>query len=178
MPKTAAAPKDRIDIDWIVDTFSLPDWEGVEESNVDFIGESGVAAYGEAVREGADEEEALKRQDMAEREAATELWSKYHGAVMDAAEEILGLHHLELEPVRRRERYPFEYRVRPASGKTWEDAARQLAQTIIGVGMVDVPAEEWARAPRRFVLDNLRAVRHYPEVYGTERALDIYGRGW
>lgn len=174
----AKAAKDVIDVDRLVRMLDLPAWDDVNETNVDYIGGARVAVYDEAIKEGLSEEEAEDRSLKAEQEAGDEVYRNWHGAVTSAADELFGHHHLELVPVRKAERTPFEYTVEPVAGKTWADAARELATTINGVGMVSVSAEEYARSPRRFVLEHLGSIAYYPDVYGTASASRIYERSW
>jgi hypothetical protein len=67
-----------------------------------------------------------------------------------------------------------DYFISPAHGKTWHDVARQIAITINGVGSVEVSAEEYARSPRKWVLEHLGAMKYQPDVYGTASATRIY----
>lgn len=168
---------DKIDLDRLAVMFKLPEWDSVLEANTDFIWENVKAAEGQA-EEGTSEEELEKIRQEADSEAQDEVYHQYHGAVTKAAEEIFSAHHLELVPVRKGERYPFEYRIEPSSGKTWKDAARQLAETINGVGLTYEDPSEYNKAPRQYVLSRLGWLRSYPEVYGTPSAARIYEYSW
>lgn len=103
-----------------------------------------------------------------------------------AANEIFEAHHLELVPVKKGERTPFEYRIKPVEGKTWEDAAYAIRETIHGVGIFDIPVErgdfgkiEFEGEPaRQWVLTRKHHMAYYPEVYGTASAERIYERSW
>ena len=168
---------DKIDLDRLAAMFKLPDWDGVLEANTDYVWENEKTAVRQA-EEGTSEKEIEKIREEAQIEAQDEVYSNYHGAVMRAAEEIFGEHHLDLVPVRKGERYPFEYRIEPSSGKTWKDAARQLATTINGVGLTYEDPSEYTKAPKQYVLSRLGWVRSFPEVYGTPSAARIYESSW
>lgn len=175
MPETKAT--DKVDLDRLARMFKLPEWDSVLEANIDYVDENVRTAEREA-DEDATEAELEKIREEAEIEAQDEVYSQYHGAVMSAAEQLFGEHHLELVPVKKGERYPFEFRIEPVSGKTWKDAAKQLATTINGVGLTYEDPSEYGRAPRQYVLSRLSWVSSYPEVYGSSSASRIYERSW
>lgn len=168
---------DKIDLDRIAKMFDLPEWDGVLESNVDFVFENARVAEEQADKE-ATEKELKKIREEAEIEAQDEVYSNWHGAVTSAADELFGFHHLQLIPVKKGERYPFEYRIEPASGKTWSDAAKQLSTTINGVGLTYEDPSEYGKTPKKYVLSRLGWISRYPEVYGTSSADRIYERSW
>src|SRR5437867_12971863 len=116
---------DKIDLERLAKMFDLPEWNDTLENNVEYISEAGAAGAREA-GEDATEAEIEKAREKFEEAASDEIWHNYHGAVTRAAEELFGHHHLELVPVKKEERYPFEFRIEPVSGKTWKDAAKQL----------------------------------------------------
>lgn len=175
MPETK--PTDKIDLARIVKMFDLPDEEAIWESNWEYLAEARSIARKEA-DEDATEEEIEKAENEAENAAQEEIWGNYHNAVTSAADQLFEVHDLELVPVRKGERYPFEFRIQPVSGKTWKDAARKLAATINGVGLTYEDPSEYGRAPRQYVLSRLGWVSSYPEVYGSSSASSIYERSW
>lgn len=157
----------------------LPEYDDLYERNVDYISEAGSGwaaekreelAEDEDISEEAREEEIEMAQQKGEQEAEKELFSNWYGAVEHAAEEIWGFHGLDI----RTGHAGTAFIVTPKVGKTWHDVARQIAITINGVGMVEVSAEEYARSPRKWVLEHLGAMKYQPDVYGTASATRIY----
>ncbi len=169
--------KDRINLERLAKMLGLPAEIDVYDDNADYIAEAGSVAYKEAMKEGASGDKIEEAQEKAEEAAQTEVFQNWHRGVTSAAEELLSAHHLELEPVRRGEAYPFEFEIVSEHGKTWRDAARAIATTIEGVGLVSVAPEE-LRAPKEFVLSRLGWISQYPVVYGTSSAERIYERSW
>lgn len=170
---------DRIDVDQFAKMFKLPSWESVQEQNVDYISESSGYARREGRQEDMSEEEIEAASQKAEEEASEEVYRNWHGAVTSAADELFGHHKLVLVPLRKKKTpYPFEFRIEPAHGATWGDAAKALAATIDGVGLTYEDPNEYARAPKNYVLSRLGWIGAYPEVYGTSNPSRIYERSW
>lgn len=161
---------DTLTVDRLADMFDLPEWDRIEELNVEYVGEAGYAARREAEAEGEDDELKLERiAEEAENAERGELYDRWAGAVVGAAEAIFGRHHLSLKLAR-----PLSYDYAIVPRRTWLDAARAIAATINGVGLVHVPREDYSRAPQKFVLSHLGAVRHQPEVYGDTSAKRLF----
>lgn len=169
---------DRIDIYQLAGMFKLPNWNDIEENNFEYVHGAGHSAAMQAKEGGETEKQIEKTRNKAEEDAHEEIYRNYHASVMSAADELFGLHHLELVPIRKNDRYPFEYRIEPASGKTWSDAAKQLATTINGVGLTYEDPSEYGKTPKKYVLSRIGWVSQYPEVYGTASAKRIYERSW
>jgi len=168
---------DRIDVDRIAKMFGLPDYDKVQESNIEYLSQAYEPALREAKEEGLSDTKAEERAQKAEEAAQDELYRTWHSAVMAAADRIFEAHALYLMPARAGERTPYEYVIRPDQGKTWDDAARKIAATIEGVGMFEIPVED-LRAAKKFVLSHLGHMSSYPEVYGTSSASRIYESSW
>ena len=160
------------DHDQLAKMFGLPDWDRVLELNIDYVDQARSDVRAQELADGASEDEAEDVAENAEREAGDEVYRNWSQAVLAAAEELFGAHHLQLVQVGKRGGL---YRVADIDG--WPRAARAIARTIDGVGLVSVAPSD-LRAPRRFVMGHLGAVRHYPEVYGTASAKRIYERAW
>lgn len=170
-------------IDTLATMFDLGDSEKLIEGNLEYIAEGGGYAYSEAIKEGRSEEEAEKVREEAETTAQDEIYGNWHSGVESAAEELFGVHDIALQPVRKTERHPYEYRVVPARGKTWRDAADKIRQTINGMGpfwFKDLKEflESGPYTPRQAVESHLGHVASYPEVYGTASAQHIFERSW
>lgn len=160
----------KLDIHEIAKKLELPEFSDFEENNNEYVWEAGNAYHQQAIADGLSEDEAEAKRTKGEDEAGLELWRNWTGAVMRAAEEIWGFHHLRLDESSNDP----AYHVGPKPGKTWHDVAHEIAITINGVGMVEVPAEDYARAPRKWVLEHLGAMKYQPDVYGTASAQRIY----
>lgn len=161
----------------------LPEYDDLYENNVDYISEAGGYASSEVwenarrdnpdlveAEEGQVAVDADRAREKAEMVAGDELFRTWYGAVERAAEQIWGFHGLDI----RSGHAGTAFLVKPATGKTWHDVARQIAITINGVGMVEVSAEEYAKNPRTWVLNHLGAMKYQPDVYGTASAQRIY----
>jgi hypothetical protein len=170
---------DKIDLDRIATMFKLPHVDDVLENNVEYISEAGAAGRREAERdEDATEADIEKAGEEAEQAAQDEIFGNYHNAATHVADELFGVHHLELIPLGKKQRYPFEFRIQPVSGKTWKDAARQLAETINGVGLTSEDPSEYAKAPKSYVLSRLGWIRSHPEVYGGPSPARMFEHSW
>lgn len=165
---------DKRTIDQLAKMFDLPDWEGVDERNQHY--------YWEMAR-GAEDEDA---QMAAEQEAQEEVYRKWYDAVERTAEQLLGEHGLGLLAMKHTRKVHQNYRphvLKIIPTKSWADAADKLRVTISGYGdgqfnslqeFLDYSGE----TPRQAVLSNLGYIRHYPEVYGSQSARQLYDQAW
>jgi len=171
---------DKVDLERIARALKLPLPDEVDEGSLDYASEAGHFAYEGAIKEGMTEKQAEKEREKAEIEAQDETYHQYHGAVMAAADRLFEKHGLGLMPLRKSERYPFEFKIIPIRGETWGSAAKWIVQTIDGVGMFEIPAEDYAgeRKAKEFVLTHWGHIRHWPEVYGERSARDTYEKAW
>src|SRR3990167_7158337 len=170
----------------IAEKLALPDYSAIEETNADNISEQGyyaskaereeIAQWEEGLSEEEIEERAEKARYKAEEEAQKDLFRQCIGAVLRAAEEIWGFHHLDIREGRLRVGEPRLARlvVTPKSGKSWYDVAAEIARTINGVGLTHVPAEDYRRNPRKWGGEHLKSMQVQPEVYGGPSAERIY----
>jgi len=139
------------------------------------LNDSGVYgyAYDEAIGEGKSEEEAQQAGMDAEAEEAGEASDKYYDAVMSVAEDLMSKHDLSLEPVKVKGKEvdrPWEYRVVPASGKTWSDALTCIRLTINGVGFFHFDSNQQLAdsipcSIREAVLTHLHRIKDWWDVY-------------
>lgn len=170
---------DKINLDQIAKMFKLPTQEDIDESNLDYASEARSAAEDYAAKEGRSAKAVEKAGLEAEREAMDEVFRNYHGAVMAAADHLFEKHALGLVPVRKSERYPYEFRIQPLAGETWSSAAKFIVQTIDGVGMFEISPDDYRGSKaREFVLSHYGHIRYWPEVYGEASAQRIYDRSW
>lgn len=186
LPSGRGPVSDKISIDDLAKMFELPDFEDLEEGNLDYISDAGSSAYREA-RE--DEELSMSKAEearhQAETDAQTELYKKWHDAVLSAASTLFEHHHLALRPLEKRRGFvrPHEYRVVPLKG-VWITSLRQIIATINGVGMFHFssPAEFLSHGPypteRVAVLNHLHQIKNYPAVYGSASADRLYQRAF
>jgi len=172
----------KLDIHEIAKKLGLPEFSNFEENNIEYISEAGGYASSEVwenarqanpdlveAEEGQTAVDADRAREKAEQRAGDELYRNWSNAVERAADEIWGFHHLYVNETAKG-----GYQVLPKAGKDWHDVARQIAITINGVGLTDVPAEDYARNPKKFVLEHLGSMQMQPEVYGTVSAQRIY----
>lgn len=158
----------KLNIEELAQLFDLPSWDALEEMNLDYF-----AAGLDWNNEDA-EEEMLKIED----ERRAELYTKWHTAIERTAAKLLGEHGLKLEAVKpRKGAMPYEYRVIPQV--SWNDAARQVMETINGVGTFYyrnlrefLAAGPWTA--REATLSHLHWIKRYPDVYGTATADRMY----
>lgn len=175
---------DKVDINELARMFDLPDYDKIDEQNVDYVWENGNYAYKEALQQGESEEEAEEARQKAEGEAQTEIYSKWHGGVLAAAEQLFGEHELELVPLRPKHRgsLPYEFRVVPKT--SWNDSLKLIIETINGVGYFHFssPKEFLSSGPyasaRIGVLTHLHHIKDHPAVYGGTSASSIFDRSW
>lgn len=175
-------PTDRINVDRLAAMFGLPSWDDVDERNLDYYAECAHAA----ANAGADSDspDALDAYDAATQEAQSEVWAKWHGGVMSAAESLFGSHGLVLVgvPVKGKlDPHPYEWRIVPRM--TWENAANWIRETINGVGVFHFATlreflDYGPYTARHAVLAHLGAIASYPEVYGTTSARRLYEGSW
>lgn len=157
-----------VNIDQLAAMFGLPSWDKIEEMNQDYIWESA---------RGAETEEA---QQKAEEEASAELYNKWHDAVESAAENLFGLHGLDLVAKGKGDR-AYEYKIEPK--QSWQDAARQIVNTINGVGYFHfnttkefLDSGPWTA--REAVLEHLGYIKRYSDVYGSDSAKSRFEAAW
>jgi len=171
-----------INVDTLAAMFKLPSWEGVDEYNVEYICEAGCYAYTEALKEGLSEEQAVEKREAAEAEAQGELFDKWHSSVMHAAEYLFNKHGLTLQPRRKGQKQPYEYKIVALKG--WRVAAHKIAETINGVGYFHFSgvAELVSSGPyateRQAVLHHIHWIADYPAVYGSPSAERAYEQAW
>lgn len=168
------AREDVRNIDQLAAMFGLPDFDSVEEMNLDYIADAGRGIE--------DDEEQME----AMTAARDELYRNWHQAVLSTAEQLFEEHSLELDPIRYRRDLPdvpaYEFRIVPE--ESWSDAARKIMQTINGVGMFHFGSlkeflDSGPYTPRQAVLSHLGYIRDYPKVYGTMMsAQQIYEGSW
>lgn len=145
-----------LNINELVEMFSLPNWDKIDDANIDYYFQES---------KGAGDEEA---QEKAEGEARDELFRRWHDAVMFVADHEFEEHGLELRPTRQ-DRTPYEYRV--VAAKSWADAAEKIRQTVNGVGYFSFASlkgflSSGPYTPRQAVLGHLHWMRRRAEVYG------------
>lgn len=112
-----------------------------------------------------------------------ELYETWHRAVLSAAKALFREHDLDLVPRTGRGRLPYEFKVRPLPGKSWEDAADKIRKTINGVGDFYYGSlREYLKSgpytAREAVLSDLHWIESYPDVYGTKSAKRMYEQMW
>lgn len=165
-------------LDQLVQLLKLPPFSELEESNLDYIGEVGISAYAEAKKEGYTEKKAEAVREKAEQAAGDELYKNWYRAVEVAVDTLFGYHLLAVVPSSVKSREPhYEFEIVPSKGRSWEDAARKIVNTIDGVGLVSVSPDDLDPA-RKFVAGHLAWIRSYPEVYGTKSARRLYEDAW
>lgn len=182
-------PSDKRSIDQIAALLDLPTWESVDELNCDYYAEVARAAtrFDEEHASNLDERQAVDDRYLAtEERAQAEVYAKWHGAVLHAAESLFGAHGLELVPVKDGQGTPSEpYTYRVVPSKSWLDAADMIHTTITGVGAIACPVttREFIAAlgdgtPRRAALGHLGWIRRYPDVYASTSARVLYEGAW
>jgi hypothetical protein len=152
----------KIDLERISKMFGLPEWNDLDERNGHY--------YWEAAR-GAEDPEA------AEQEAREDLYRNWHDAVTGVAERLFGTHGLEIEPVRKSERTPFEYKIVPKVD--WKDAANKIRETLNGIGYHHYSSlkeflDSGPYTAQQAVLSHLGTMSEYPAVYGGQSARSLY----
>lgn len=157
----------------LANLFDLPSHDSFREANEAYISNEAADAYQGTLAEGGSEGAALTAEEKALSEAERELFEQWRGAVEDAASQVFNFHHLDIR-LRDKPKIPWEFRIEPDRGKTWGDAAAQLATTIKGVGTVMVPAEDYSSAPMRWVLKHLSSLGYTAAVWGSPDPNRIY----
>ncbi len=170
--------KDTVTVEELAYWMNLPSWDDVQEANLDHIGEARNFAYNQVIEAKGSESNAEKAGEEAEMAASDEIYRQWANAVESAANSLFEPHALQLEEVKRRGRPTGEFRIQPDRHETWENAARAIAVTIDGVGVVHVDPSEWTRYPRHFVLTRWKAIRYATEVYGRTAPVRVYERSW
>lgn len=194
--------KDTFDLDELAAFFGLPSQSDMDENNWEYVAESGIEAeknlreeharYGDEDEFGMvaepTEAELDKARTEGEEYAQAELYGKWHGGVLRAAEELFGNLRLNLEPASKiykvgRRQYRNRFRVVPET--SWEDSAEAVRVVIDGMGYAHVgyDLQEFLElgpwTARQAVLEHLRtATTGYPEVYGSISAQRIYENAW
>jgi hypothetical protein len=174
-------PADVRNIDQLAKLFGLPDWDEVDERNVDYRFEAGSYAEREAREDGATEEEAEEAGLKAEQEAQDEVYRNWHSGVEAAAEDLFNAHGLALIGRGKAEPWYYEYKIAPE--RSWKDAAGKIMDTINGVGYFYFNSlreflDSGPYTARQAVLEHLGYISDYPEVYGSSSARSIYERAW
>lgn len=154
---------DKRNVDQIAELLDLPEWDEIDDLNMDFYLEMRHTER----EEDESEEDHQERQYKAEQEAANETYAKWHDAVMHAADAAFDKCGLVLVPVKTRKSgsRPYEYRVTPA--KSWSDAADKIVDVVNGVGYFyfNTTREFLDSGPytaREAVLKHLNSVRDRP----------------
>lgn len=187
--------KDTFTLDELAAFFDLPSQADMDESTWEYVAESGheaesaARAEHERYEEGPfSEADADKARMEGEFAAQNELYSKWHGGIERAADELFGNLKLKLVPVGKeykvgRSRYYGRFKVVPET--SWEDAAEAVRVVIDGIGYAHVgyDLQEFLElgpwTARQAVLEHLRtAATGYPEVYGSSGAQRIYEQSW
>ena len=165
----------------IAGLLGLYTFDALDDDSMDYRFEAGQHAYEEALRRGLDEDAAETARDYAEEEISRDLFSQWHGAVMQAAERLFDAHGLKLVPVHPRHLQCTQFKVLPTT--TWKNAANEIRKTINGVGMFYFASvREFCNAmpdtPRGTALTHLHWLVEYPRVYGTTTARSMYERAF
>ena len=165
--------KDVFTLDEIAKALGLPAYDDFEERSSEFIAEAGWAANKEARAEGLSADEAQEQDFEAQDEAQKELFSNWKQAVLRAWDAVLDPHELQYEETKK------GFFVSPK--KSWESTARQVLDTIDGVGVQRVgdTLEQFLeygpyKNAREAVLSNFWQIRNYPEVYGATSVRRVY----
>lgn len=167
--KKLRALKSIITLDEVCRLFSV---ETIESFQDRLIGNGdGVyhAVYTDAIREGLSEKDAEERASKAETDEIDERIRNYRNAVVAVAEKLFGEHNLLLEEIPK----TGTYRVIPK--ESWKDSARQIMETVNGVGMfyfssVKEFCDSGPYTPRQATLTHLHHIRSWGEVYGGGKA--------
>ena len=162
---------DKINIDQLAKLFDLPDWERVDEMN--------QHNYWEMSRGAGDEEE----QQEAEQKAQEEIYRQWYDAVESAANKLFEEHGLELDPTGKQGTKDRRYDFKIVPGKSWDDAADKLRETINGVGTLHFDTlrdflDSGPYTARQAVLSHLGYIKRYPAVYGGQGANQMYAQAW
>jgi hypothetical protein len=178
--RAARPTSDKIDVNQLAELFKLPEWDKIDEHNLDYYWESGNEAYKYAIRNEESEEDAEKAREDAESEASGEVFNSWHDGVTSAAERLFGEHDLELSPTTS-DRTPFEYLVVPKT--TWRAALAKIIETINGVGYfhfndVEEFLDSGPYTEEEGVLSHLHWIESYPEVYGDTSARSTFDRAF
>ena len=186
-PAKHKEPSAKITIDALAAMFGLPSQESIDEMNLDYYAECADARR-EFLDEHTDatEEEIEESGFEAERAAQDDVYRKWHGGILRAAESLFEAHGLELEACvlpksAPSNALPYEFRIVPLT--TWQDAAEKIRETVNGMGpfWFSSVAEFIATTDgtaRRTVLSHLGWIKHYPVVYGTRSASALYEGAW
>lgn len=168
--------KDTINIDELAEMFGIISWDKLDDMNFHYYWESSHYAESTAPP-GSTPGEIEELQHKAEDEAREELFEKWHGGVLRAAETLFDIHRLKLVPNKKGGKYPYEFRIKPEAG--WQLAALEIIKTINGAGYFhfgSVP--EFLRSgpytARKAVLSHLHWIKDWPAVYGERSAQQIY----
>jgi hypothetical protein len=165
-----------VNVDEMAEALKLPSWDTLDEMNLQYYWEAAKGAD-----EGLEGEAAEEALHAAEDEARTELFQKWHSAVVAVYEKLLDEHQLQMAPrytgKRRRSEYPFEWVVRPKT--TWQAAANALRETVNGVGMFHFSTlrEFLSSGPytaREAALGHLHWMKDWFAVYGAGSASGAY----
>lgn len=158
----------RTNIDELAKTLGLPDWNEIDDYNLNYYCESASTVEGE------------EEQTEAEDAARDEVFGQWHSGVLNAAKHVFGEHGLVLAPRGKRER-PYEFEIVPAV--SWFDTIEKITDTINGVGYFHFSSvEELLRSgpytAREAVEGHLHWLKKRSEVYGDTSAQSIYERSF
>ena len=154
--------------------------EDLYEHNVDYIGEAGFAARKEALEEGATEEDAEEAEMKGQQAAQDEIYHSYRRALESTVETLLEKHNLQLQSYGK---YA-QYKILPADGKTWTDAAAEIMSTIHGVGSFEFASLKEFKdsgpyaSYKEAVLKHLGWIKRWPDVYGGTSIQRMFDDAW
>lgn len=174
----ARMSKDKINVDELAKMFEIPAYEDLDERNIDYVADAGHYAAEHAQKEGLSEREIEEAREEAEMEAQDEVYQPWYDGILHVSEKLFGEHKLELKPIGKDKR-PWEYKILPKT--TWEDAAREIIQTINGVGYFHFNSlkefmDSGPYTARESVLSHIHWIADWPRVYGEGTARSMYDR--
>ena len=162
----------KTDVSALATLFDLPQWDDVDERNMDYYWDAARGA-------GADEEDEEARERAEEKardEVRDDLYNNWYDAVHRVAEDLFGEHGLELAPVGKGKR-TYELKIVPKTN--WKDAADKIRETVNGVGYFHFNnlkefLDSGPYTAQQAVLEHIGYIRRYPEVYGSTSPQRMY----
>jgi len=177
-------PKTAVEVKSFKDVQELADWAGIEtdfdgliESNSDYIWDAGSYAEKEAIEAEATEVEIEKARNNAERSVGDALYRAWKKSVEAGARYLLESRTIDL-PLGLTE-YNGAYSIDLRAGTSWAELVSKLVVIINGVGSFEFrSAKELADSGpytmKQAAVSHLGWVKSWPNVYGGHSAQRIF----
>jgi len=166
-------PKDYETLERLIKVMELdlPTVEGIDDGNIDWLGEIMTSARKQAIEDGYTDDESEEKAAEAESEEMSLIYENHLSNILRTLNYLLNFHDIELEALKK------GYYL---TSKSWKEAAGKVANTITGYGTFEFNSAQELRdgLPCRTyceaAIQHLHWLRHYPEVYGVSSYRRIY----